>query len=93
MSAADLIAMGVDVMSQDDDYLARPFRALFEIIEGGDPTLDSEAAGLREVVAMLRDAADSAIDAHDGAPDVDPVTIGRMRRFSGHLTAALKEIR
>ncbi len=90
--AADLIAMAVEVHAQDDDYVARRFGMLNAIlVECG--TIDGgESAGLREVLRMLRDAADGAVSMHDGAPDVAPVTIARMKRFSSAINSALKEI-
>ncbi len=90
MTAADLIAMGVEVMAQDDDAVARRFGMLNAVIVDCGP--DDEASGLREVLRMLRDAADGAVSVHDGAPDVDAVTLARMRRFSAAMTAALREI-
>ncbi len=87
MSAADLIAMGVDVMSQDEE-VGRAYEGLRMLIADAG---DSEASGVREIVAMLRDAADSAADVHSDDPESE--TLARMRRFSKHLTSALEEIR
>ena len=93
-AAADLIATGVDVMadcSEDND--ARAWSELHHLIcEAGGGTDGVTEVGLREVVMMLRDAADGARDVHEGAPDVGPNTIARMRRFAAHMSAALKEI-
>ena len=90
--AATLIATGVEVASQDDDATSIRYAKLGHLlcecgsVDGGDED------GLREVVAMLRDAADGAREVHEGAPDVGPNTIARMRRFAAHMSAALKEI-
>ncbi len=88
MSAADLIAMGVDVMSQDDE-ICRRFPELHYLIEA--IALDtSHASGVREIVAMLRDAADSAADVVD---DPESATLARIRRFSKLMTVAIEELR
>lgn len=96
-AAADLIATGVEVMADcAEDNNARSWSELRDlIIEAGGGTDGVTEVGLREVVAMLRDAADGADGArevHEGAPDVGPNTIARMRRFAAHMSAALKEI-
>lgn len=92
--AADLIATGVEVMADcAEDNNARAWSELRDlIIEAGGGTDGVTEVGLREVVMMLRDAADGAREAHEGAPDVGPNTIARMRRFAAHMSAALKEI-
>lgn len=93
-AAADLIAIGVEVMadcSEDND--ARAWSELRDlIVEAGGGTDGVTDVGLREVVMMLRDAAGSSVDMHEGAPGVGPNTIARMRRFAAHMSAALKEI-
>jgi hypothetical protein len=94
VSAADLIATGVDVMADSvDDNDSRAWSELADLIrEAGGGTDEVTPVGLREVVMMLRDAADGAREVHEGAPDVGPNTIARMRRFAAHMSAALKEI-
>jgi hypothetical protein len=88
--AADLIASGVEVFAEDDEYSGRQFTELAALV--ANPGCYDSGAGVREVVAMLRDAADSAIDVH--SPNgVDAETLRRMSRFSGFLSQALQELR
>ncbi len=91
MSAASLIAMGVEVMAdvEGDDPSVRRFAMLGDLIREER----EEDTGLREVVRMLRDAADSAIDAHKNDKWLEVETMSRMSRFSGFLSQALQEIR
>lgn len=88
VSAADLIAMGIEVAADiDDSVRAEAYADLSLLI--ARPGLEPDA-GVREVVRMLRDAADSAIDAHQDDPNA--TSIARVKRFSGLLTLALAEI-
>ncbi len=89
MSAAQLIAMGVEVMADDPEYGARPFSTLSDlIVDAGGLSENVEAAGLREIVRMLQNAAESAIDAHG----FDHPSVVQCCRFRDCMIAALKEI-
>lgn len=88
MNAAELVAMGLKVLTDIGEDRTM-HGELHDLVQSSGRT---EADGVREVIAMLRDAADSAVSAHEGAPDVDMVTIGRLYRFSNALTKALKEL-
>jgi hypothetical protein len=89
--AADLIATGVFVAAQDEEC-DLVVQGLNELLRSEGDEHGAQEMMLRAVVAALRDAANGAIDVHDGAPDVSEVTLGRMRRFALAMSAALKEI-
>ena len=80
--------MGVEVMAQDDEC-GREFTALDSLIRTAGP---DEASGVREILRMLRDATDGAVDVHTGDPGVSPSTVARMMRFSAAISAALAEV-
>ncbi len=91
MSAADLVAMGVEVMANDEEYACRPFCSLLSTIDDGTTLSGGPDTGVREVVRMLRDAASSAIVNHQThSTCIDDVV--RTRRFLAHIEAALQEI-
>ncbi len=92
MSTADLIAMGVEVMAEDDE-VHRGFSQLHDLIVQWSGDASSEAAGVREVVRMLRDAADGAADIHTGDSCVEPGTVARLRAFSFKLNEAIELLR
>jgi hypothetical protein len=88
--AASLIVSGIDVAADgQSDQCA--YDLTIALRSDGDSDAAREAM-LVHIVAILRDAADGAREAHEGAPDVGPNTIARMRRFAAHMSAALKEI-
>jgi hypothetical protein len=99
IAAADLIVMGVEVLGdcpEDESDLAVQCAAYDRlhdcIMDLGVGCHRTEIAGLVLILEMLQGGANAAADMHDGAPDVSPVTIARMRRFSAAMSAALKEI-
>jgi hypothetical protein len=85
--AARLICMGIDVLA--DTCEARAFDDLRDLLVyagGGD-----HERGLREVLRMLADAADSAIDVHEG----DCETLGaveRMTKFRDSVRLAMGDV-
>jgi hypothetical protein len=89
MTAADLICSHIEALSQDEET-ARAFDDLHDLIcyaGNGD-----EQSGLREVLRMLIDAADSAIDVHEGDETPDGNVIARMKRFSEAMRKAAFEV-
>lgn len=83
--------MGVEVMADDEENDARAWSELRDLIcEAGGACESAEAAGVREVVRMLRDAAESACDVHIADRNEE---VMRLRRFVGFLSQAMQEIR
>ena len=93
MSAADLIAQSIEIGAESDwqSGPCRPYSELCDVLRS--ELVPSEAAGVREVLRMLRDSAQGAADVHDGTDDeLLQIDVARLRRFCAAIEAAMIEV-